>query len=171
MYHSSMARTLLKWVGWTNVIKQSCQFQNQKISSELSDDIDFFGDTIARGDGRVQAHKRSLGSCSPFIQLVLPEKLLRIMKDDINVTFWGWSRACKHTQLLLGSNVHGHEGLSLHWRLLHKTDKMHCVTMIDLYMVMVFVDAFENIVTQVTVNVYCCVTVTVTYSSWFALIW
>ena len=78
-------------VGRTNVIKQSCQFQNQKISSELSDDIDFFWDTIARGDGRVQSHNRRLGSCSPFIQL---------------------------------------------------------------YMVMVFVDAFEKIVTQVTVNVY-----------------
>ena len=74
-------------VGRTNVIKQSCQFQYQKISSELSDDIDFFGDTIAGRDGRVQAHKRSLGSWSPFIQLVLPEKLLRIMKDHINVTF------------------------------------------------------------------------------------
>ena len=78
-----------------------------------------------------QAHKRSLGSCSPFIQLVLPEKLLRIMKDDINVTFWGWSRACKHTQLLLGSNVHGREGLSLRWRLLHKTDKKNALCHYD----------------------------------------
>ena len=127
MYHSSMARTLLKWVGWTNVIKQSCKFQNQKISSELSDDIDFFGDTIAHGDGRVRHTNvvwvRAVPSSNLFCQKSYSELWKTILMLLLRMV------ACVQAYAIIAwiQCTWSWRSVILHWRLLHKTDKKNAL--------------------------------------------